>query len=657
MLVGQILVLLLVVAELTAWMSAIITLCFVWQSAILLNVVKKPHKAVIFFIGIGGAISIATNGKSLGLLLSMLHLLAFSFTIKSLELNTRKDFYQLILLAIFLIACSLIFYQSIWFSTLAIACFVYVLSVLLRALAPTMQMPEGLKHTSVMFIASLPLALTMFVLFPRLQPFWQMPIAESAKTGLGTEVKPGDIANLAKSTELAFRVNFEETPNSPQSLYWRAMTLPFFDGQGWQRVNGTGRQINWREIKNIRNLRAKAIDTSGPYYEYQLFAEPSNQHWLFALDIAQTRTQEVFQLYDYSLLSEKPIAKTFAYEAKSYYQAKNAADMSPQELKRYISLSGESNPRLRRYGRELSLKYKEPKLIVNHVLRQLASKPYYYSLQPPRLDGYSLDQFFFDTKTGFCEHYASSFAFLMRASGIPARLVTGYLGAKYNPQADYYSVYQYNAHAWLEVWYEGEGWVRIDPTASVAPERVVQGLEAALGNMSTTESNALFGRSAFANMQVVQFLKMQIEAIDYQWTKMVVGYSNEKQVALLKALFGNKGYWKIAAIFIGVLLLVITAFWLLNVANRNKNKHPKWKKTFLNLCEQMEKHEAQRLPEQTISSYFNALAIKEEKYKPLVTLAQLYYQLDYGPRQSNRQRRQQEKQFIAQVKTMRSLMR
>jgi len=623
--------------QLTLWMIAIILLSLLWQCAVNLQVLRTPNKYLVMVIGIFGASAIAMSGRELGLLLAMIHLLSFSFAIKALEINYRRDLYLIMLLAIFLLSCSFIFKQTVWFSLLVLAVLIVNLSLIYRFHAPAIQVTQSIKHCVAALVISIPLAATMFVVFPRLQPFWQMPLADAKKTGLSSEVRPGDIANLIQSSDLAFRVNFSGAVPTQQQMYWRAMSLPVFDGKSWQRFKTKGDEINWPLLKRQSNLRAEPIKSGSNTFQYQVFAEPSFQHWLFALDIAQTNERSVFQLYDYSLVTEKPISKTFAYQVVSFTDAAMNMQLSERDKQRYLKLGQHNNDKLVNYAEQLNSRFQQPERVIDAVLAEFANNSFYYTLQPPRLINNNLDQFFFDTRAGFCEHYASAFAFIMRAAGIPSRLVTGYLGGEYNPQGDYFSIYQYDAHAWTEVWLEGKGWVRVDPTASVSPERILNGMTGSFSADELHQNSGLFALSGWGQTALYQFVRLQLEAIDYQWTKLVVGYSMEKQSQLLKSLFGNQKHLKAAASFIAVLLVVISAFWLWQRRFMFNNRKEPWQRELDNLCVALSKQYFARKPEQTINQYFKLLADEDNRLCDLLTIAKQFDEISFNPSLKNRE--------------------
>lgn len=564
------------ISELSSWMLALLALCLLWQVFIITKEQKNPPSILLLLLSISGAVAIALSGQQLGLLVSMIHLVCFAYIMKTLEMNRRRDFYQVILLGVFLLSCSLIFKQNLLFSSLIFILLIFNFVVLFLYFSRATSSIQAYKKVSLLLLQSIPLALVLFFIFPRLSPFWQVPLAKSAKTGLSDHVQPGDIAKLAQSDELAFRVTFENGAPLPSTMYWRALTMEHFDGKKWaidQPKNNKGIPVRNTSRKIDRQFsRNLSLSLQGPSYQYQVIAEPSFQTWLFALDIAQVNTSSVMQLADYSLIYHKPITNNVSYQVNSFWQSPMQLDINNSLLESNLHFPNDANPRLQREALKLREIHSDDRALINDVLSRFRQQQYFYTLQPPRLINNSLDQFYFDTKAGFCEHYASSFAFLMRAAKIPARLVTGYLGAEYNPQGGYYSVFQYDAHAWTEVWLKGEGWVRIDPTAAVSPDRVEQGMTRSFRESYSLNANGFFSGKYLREFPLINFISMQLQAIDYQWTKWIIGYSIDKQLNLFSRLFGEDKLLKGAIFSIVVLLFMVVVMWLLNELRSTKAK-------------------------------------------------------------------------------------
>jgi transglutaminase-like putative cysteine protease len=589
--------------ELSPWMIAVIALCMCWQGLLIYNkpndsknyskthLLAKQKMAIspmlLMLIAVSGCIAIAISASNLGVLLSMLHLFSFAYTLKAFEMKHRKDFFQLFLLGLFLLASALIFNQSLVFSIFVFCILIINLVVLHCVFSPTKTFVLACKTVSVLLLQSVLLAVTLFIVFPRLSPFWQVPNINSAKTGLSDEVSPGDIASLALSSELAFRVDFkgERIPNY-SALYWRAMTLENFDGKKWTRSQGDKALIPHISTESVFEPLI-----NGNSIIYDVMVEPSYQSWLFGLAVATSNDAIVNSMRDYTLKSHNALTQVTQYQVRSYLNSFLDLKISENSKQRNLSVVKGSNPRLEKLAEHLKQRYVKPLDRANAILKSFREKNYFYTLQSPKLLNNSLDQFYFDTKAGFCEHYASSFTYIMRAAGVPARVVTGYLGGEYNNvntiqtssqnkmQGGHLSVYQYDAHAWSEIWLEGIGWKRIDPTAAVDPMRVESGWSNALLTQQLSLNNDFIGLYQFKNIAWLNSIRLQLDAIDYQWTKWVLGYSSQRQYDLLKRWFGKYMPWKTAAMVFILFIIamgLITLFYRINFNFFKRNNTTPW---------------------------------------------------------------------------------
>lgn len=533
------------------------------RALILYSAPKILPSWLILLLAVSGSVAIAVTGQTLGLLLSMIHLLCFAYSLKTFEITSRKDLYQLVVLGVFVATSSLIFIQSIYFSIAVIILVLGNFWILINLFTPTLQVSAQAKLLAKLSVFSVPLAVILFVTFPKLSPFWQVPNVESAKVGLSDSVKIGDIAQLALSDELAFRVSFQNNNPKHAQLYWRAMVLDDFDGVTWRQGGRKKGQQNNHDHGSASISHANSstdVEIKGTGLSYQVIAEPSFQSWLFALDFATSEQGNIAQRNDYALFYRGIISQTLSYQVTSYPEAKLAPKLTQESRALNLTLSSDNNPKLLAKGEQLRQQYSDDSQLINHVLAEFNQKDYFYTLQPPRLNNNSLDEFYFDTQAGFCEHYASSFTYLMRAAGIPARMVVGYLGGEFNSSGNYLSVYQRNAHAWSEVWLPESGWQRVDPTAAVDPERVESGFSNNLMQEYNHLSSGLFSMQALRSMWWYKQLKMQIDAIDYQWTRWVIGYTGQKQSRVMAKLLASLKEGK--NIFYFILTLIVIALFV-----------------------------------------------------------------------------------------------
>jgi len=627
--------------EVSTWMLAIIALSLAWQ-ALLLHKSKARVKQKItqnknqliqvpaVFLGIFallGCLIIFLTAKQVGLLASMVHLLCFSYVLKAFELRARSDFYQLMLLGLFVLASSLIFRQNLSFSVITLFLLVVNLAVLLQFFSNEKAFSTNIKVISVLLAQSMLLAVVLFLVFPRLSPFWQVPLAKSAETGLSDTVKPGDIANLTRSTKLAFRVDFnQQTLPSYSQLYWRAMVLEDYDGRQWTRQEGG--KISRRSGVARADQKSYVYDTNNKDVRpitYQVIAEPSFQRYLFAIapaNVLSSGASDVIALSDYTFQSTSIISKTKSYQLTSYLGGPLELDLPDKNKQINLSFPLGSNPRLEQLALQLQHNYVDVEQRAQAVLSLINKQPFSYTLQPPLLKDNSLDQFFFDTQAGFCVHYASAFTFLMRASGVPARMVTGYLGGEFNevnrPEQSsskgHLSVYQYDAHAWSEIWVAGKGWLRIDPTGAVDPQRVNSGWSNQLLQQQSAISNDFFSLYRLKNTAWLNALRLQFDALDYQWTRWVVGFSTKQQYNLLKSLFGDMRPWKLALLIVvslvGSMLMLLLILQLLNRSKLKQQPKTQWQLIYLKALAKLAKHGLEKPASMTANDFAKQVRVQ-----------------------------------------------
>lgn len=660
-----------VALELDSWMIAIILLLLTWQAILLISVhrninqrknnqqtkqnpkseanhqaqLNKPRAAVspvlLGIFALLGCLAIVITAKQAGVLVSMLHLLCFSYTLKAFELKARSDFYQLLLLGLFVLASSLIFRQDLAFTLIVITFLIVNFAVLLQYFSLKNTVVTDIKVVAILLTQSIVLAVILFLVFPRLSPFWQVPLANSAATGLSDTVKPGDIANLTRSTKLAFRADFgkQKIPTYSQ-LYWRAMVLENYDGREWTKnssVNMAGKtQLTHDDFTPyVPDSEVKPLD-------YQITVAASYQKYLFALAPAVISEQTIIKSKpDYTISSAKVITQAMSYNVSSYLTVPLDIELPESSRKRNLNYPQGSNPRLEEMALTLRHDYQKSKARAQAVLNLIHEQNYAYTLQPPILKNNSLDQFFFDTQAGFCVHYASAFTFLMRASGIPARLVTGYLGGEYNGTTNdgqsleqssdksmtqgHLSIYQYDAHAWSEIWVKGEGWIRIDPTSAVDPERVNLGWSTELLKEQSSLNNQLLSLYQWKHIAWLNSLRLQFDSLDYQWTRWVIGFTAKQQHNLFNDWFGKMSSWKLALIITVSLVISMAMLMLfLHLFNRSKQKKrnfTQWQNIYQNSIKLLAKQGLHKPPAMTVSDF--AKMVREQSPELAITFTRL----------------------------------
>jgi len=632
----------IIALELSTWMLAIISLSLAWQALLLHNnrdtVKKIPSKStnkivankkatvispiILAVFALMGCVVIAITARQVGLLLCMVHLLCFSYVLKAFELRTRSDFYQVFLLGLFILASSLIFRQNLTFSMITVALLVINLAVLLQFFSSHKTFTTNIKVIATLLGQSTILAIVLFLVFPRLPPFWQVPMAKSSETGLSDTVKPGDIANLSRSNKLAFRADFgqQSAPDYAQ-LYWRAMVLENYDGREWSRQKSADNR-QYQTDRSNENSAEKTLLTDASKMgisplNYEITVEPSYQKYLFSLApaVGSSNNSGIIAQADYTFTNAKIITQAQSYQLSSYLTVPLAHALSPKSKQVNLSYPVGSNPRLEQLALQLQHNYVDVQTRAQAILTLINKGKYAYTLQSPLLRNNSLDQFFFDTQSGFCVHYASAFTFLMRASGVPARMVTGYLGGEFNGVIDeeqsittgHLSIYQYDAHAWAEIWVAGKGWVRVDPTSAVDPQRVNSGWSSELLQEQSTLNNELLSLYQMKNNAWLSAIRLQFDALDYQWTRWVIGFSTKQQLDLFNTWFGKMVSWKLALIMaVSLVVSMVTLMFFLHLLHRSKQtRQPlaKWQVIYHKALEELAKQGLNKPVAMTVNDF------------------------------------------------------
>lgn len=549
-----------------AWLPLFVIATQVWRILVQRGRMRMPAKmtrALVLFGAVGG--TLYTYGTLLGPEAGIV-LLVCTFNLKLLEMFKLRDAYVAIVLCYFVIATALLSRQD-----LLISLYVFVMLGVITAALIGINQPEAnvrarqqLKYSSVLVLQALPLMVFLFFVVPRVPPLWDLPVQKKgAKTGMSDSMAPGEVSSLSRSAALAFRVDFEGDPPPPEERYWRGLTYSWFDGTRWsQAVPNNLPQAEYMAYPGERNrdwYREVQRQQVGKKYNYQIILEPTRRRWLFALVTPFTEQRGIAYARDSRLINSDPVRDVLAYRVESFTEMPRGQSIPDWEKAFNVRLPEDGNARTRSLAQRWRAESGSDQAFIRKALSWFREEEFYYSLEPPLLTGQQIDDFLFRTRTGFCEHYASSFAFMLRSVGIPARIVAGYQGGELNPLATHLLVRQYDAHAWVEAWIPGEGWQEFDPTAMVAPERVRLGLAAAL-EAQDDESLATF--NDLVGISGLPLLKNFLSALDYaefQWLKLVVDYDSDAQKGVLQKLLGDVSPLRIA-LLIGAGLGVVAAF-------------------------------------------------------------------------------------------------
>lgn len=546
------LVMALHVSHLALWTSVLIASFGLWRYLIEKNQWELPGIWILLPITVLGALGIMVSYHGLFGRDAGVALLALMLALKLMESRNQRDYMLLIFSGYFLTFAAFLFNQSI-----LIGAFILAPTISLTATLVGISHANGsiawrtqARLAAIMLAQAVPVMLVLFFLFPRVPgPLWGVPQdAYRAMTGLSDSMEPGNISQLTQSGIIAFRVEFKgQVPPSDQ-LYWRGPVLWHFDGRRWQMSNP-----RW-------HLPQETLHAQGQSTAYTVTLEPHNRNWLLMLDMPVNTPANTVVSNDMQVLSREPVRTRMRYEGSSDFSYSLGENLSARERELALQIPKGANPRSLELARQWSSHGERAESIVQAALGMFRQQAFVYTLSPPLLGAEPIDDFLFNTRRGFCEHYASSFVYLMRAAGVPARVVTGYQGGEVNPVGNYLIVRQSDAHAWAEVWLQGRGWVRVDPTAAVAPQRIQRGISSALPQSDVLP---LMSRRDYPWLRK---LYLNWDALNNDWNQWVLGYDQQRQLDLLSRLAGSTLSWQDLVVALmataGSTLLVISYFLL-----------------------------------------------------------------------------------------------
>ena len=508
------------------WLGLFFLAVVAWRAWISWSALRSPPRMLMWAITVLALVGVFMGfGRIVGRE-GGVALLILMAALKLLEMRNQRDVILCIYLGFFLVLTNFLFSQTIPLGIYMIACvwiFIGTLVGFNRVGRPA-TVGERLRPSAALLLQALPLMVAFFILFPRTTgPLWALPTdSRSGLSGLSDSMTPGNIANLIKSDALAFRVQFEGGELPPyRNLYWRGPVMVDFDGSTWKMRNW----VSGGKVEHPRRERP---------VKYTVHLEPTGKNWLFALDIPGSVPAGGTLLSDMQMRHRRPIMERLRYDMTSYLDYRFGLNANKAQLDAALQFDEGRNPRTIALGRQWAAENKDPRAILSKAAVLFNLGLFTYTLEPPLLNRqHPFDDFLFNSKQGFCEHYAGSFTLLMRAAGVPARVVTGYQGGEVNPINGELIVRQADAHAWSEIWIEDQGWVRVDPTASVSPLRVENGVNAAMGPIGIFPSLIQADPTG-----LIAHMRFAWHAMNSQWEEWVVGYNFDRQ----RQFFNNLGY-------------------------------------------------------------------------------------------------------------------
>lgn len=604
-------------AHIALWTMLIAAIAAVFRMTAEIKRWPLPSRAVCTGIAFASLLGVLAGYRTLNGIDAGTSLLIVMAGMKLLETRTVRDLTVVVFLSYFALFAAFLYNQNMLLLPYMLLTAGLLTMTLMRIhQTEAMAIREAATTTAKMFLQAVPLAVLLFLFFPRLPgQFWAVPARERAITGLSEEMTPGDVSELSISGAIAFRVKFEDEPPPPRERYWRGPVMHMFDGRTWR--SGGGLQL------------PEQVASSGSTYRYRISLEPQQRNWIFALDMAtgwdpkRAYRTEDFQLH--ARQRQLSVLTSFDLESSPTYVTTGELRSNLRRLDSYIPRN--RNTRTLELARQMRERAGSDEAFIQSVLTKFGSEEYYYTLQPPALDLNAVDDFLFNSRRGFCEHFASAFTVMARSVGIPARVVTGYQGGEFNPMSGYLVVRQSDAHAWSEVWLEGRGWQRIDPTAAIAPERIERGLDAAISAEEDVPGRMLRQSAVFSK------LRMAWDAANTFWNDQIVGFGEAQQNWLLERFNIKHPRWEYLGIGLAVTLIgffaILSAYltWKFKPRSRDPVAH-----VYEQLCRKLAKLGVPRQPHEGPNDYvIRAAQARPELAAQLAEVRTVYVGLRYGP--------------------------
>ncbi len=521
-----------------------------------------PDRAVKWLLIFGGVAAVKlTFGHIVGREPGMALFLLMAY-LKILEIRTDRDRMVALCMAYFLLAANIFFHQSPVMAAHMVLSVWSTTAVMIHIQAGKPLWRQHFKTSGALVLQAMPVMIVLFFLFPRIQgSLWGMPTGASGTSGFTSTLSLGDVSSIVKNDAVAFRATFSAETPTPAERYWRGIVFWQFDGVTWKR----GRSLP---------LRGEIPVQERPV-TYTITLEPSDTRWMFALDMPAGPAPDTWMDANRTLQATTPIVQRVSYQLTSYRRYRTLPAPS-WDRRRGLQLPDDNNPRTVALGRQWAKTHTSTTDIISTAVAHLTEGGFVYTLNPPPPTADPVDQFLFETQRGYCEHFAASFALLMRAAGVPARVVGGYLGGEANPYGDYLIIRQSDAHAWVEVIDDTGGWVRIDPTALVAPDRVSMSVAQVISKEELPAYLVMEGYGWAG--KGLRTLRLSWDSMNLQWHRWVASYSHRHQAQLLSTVGISMKTWRGAALSglaaVGLTVLIVGVIVLRPHMKRGPAKDP-----------------------------------------------------------------------------------
>lgn len=619
-------------SQLPIWMWLVSVIVVLWRVQLLRQKMLSPSRLVKTFCVISLTALLYFQYEQWFAVEPMVVFLVVALTLKLLEIRHRRDVLVIVYLYYFVIACGFLFQQSVLYSIASVVVLIFATMVLLHLHSNPLTVKKGLRLSAVLLLQSTFLAAVMLLVLPRLNPLWSVPLhSDQATTGVSDSMSPGDISGLIRNNALAFRVTTDKAALAKDSMYWRGLVFDDFDGRRWQRSQAVDETV---KLSAFKAEPVPAIQSSDQHViEYEILLEPTGQKWLYGIPSAVVTRGIDTPIYSSQteVFQKEDINQRIKYQVRSdKSKLRDVAGLSNRDYRRLTYLPPNSNQKTQRVAREWWQQAGSNEAYIEKVLSYYRNN-FTYTLSPPKLGRDTVDEFLFETKQGFCEHYSSGFTVLMRAVGIPARVVVGYQGGEWDNTNQYLKVYQRDAHAWTEVWLDNKGWVRIDPTAAVAAIRIEQGVSAALPQ----QERQFVGRSNVANYRWLLAMQQQWQAVDYRWQSWVLDYDTDKQQSLLSQYLGELTMSKIIGVVV-IPLLIAALFISFGLFRHGVTRLSLEQKLYRRLQKKLQKIGIEHQPGESIQNYCHRAIVRyPQRSKNILAVSQDLEELFYKPDMPN----------------------
>lgn len=560
------------------WVAGGALVLIAWRGLSLHRHIQPPDLWVRVLLLLVGLFAVVASFRSFGGATAGGAFLVITASLKALESRSHRDYRIVALATWFLLAAAFLLNQSLPLALYSVPAVWLATLALLADATQDRWMVLG-KRAAWLLAAALPLALVLFLLFPRLPgPLFRFGAPHLAGiSGLADSLSPGSISSLTTSDAVAFRVHFDGAVPPPDKRYFRGPVFEHFDGRRWLPGRTHGGQPRF-------HIHGKPV-------HYRVLERANGTHYLFAPTLTVQLSTPALFTTRYQMLAPHRIWNDIAYTGVSYPDYTAQPRLSAATRTANLALPQGVDPRTRALAAQWRKEDVNAGGVVRTALAWFRKQPFYYTLSPGQLSGPNqVDKFLFDTRRGFCEHYASAFAVLMRAAGIPARIVTGYAGGAINPYDGWLVVRQANAHAWDEVWLAGQGWIRVDPTSVIPAARVESSATRTLA--TSPAANPRFAPSGW-----LWQARYAWDAVNTAWIEYVVGFGPALQQSLLNHLgLARAGPFATAVLMVAVVLGAGVLVFLLGLARLTTGSADPAHTLYLRWCRRLARHGPVRAP-------------------------------------------------------------